>query len=148
MKIKSIKAAETTDIRHRILRTGQPIKTCFYPGDNAQDTFHLGVFENNMLVSIGSFYSENQPALPYATQCRFRGIATLPEYRNRGFAEAVIKSAIERLKTKGVEAIWCNARTSALGLYKKLGFKIVSDEFVIEGIGPHLVMTLRLDTFL
>ena len=144
MEIKSIKAAETMGIRHRILRAGQPIEHCIYPHDNNEDTFHLGVFEKNNLISIGSFYSEKQSDLPYATQCRFRGIATLPEYRNRGLATAIIEFAIDRLKTAGVEAIWCNARTSALGLYKKLGFDAVSDEFEIEGIGPHLVMMLRI----
>jgi GNAT superfamily N-acetyltransferase len=144
MTIKDINASGTTAIRHQILRAGQPIETCFYPDDNSDETFHLGVFEKGRLVSIGSFYQQNLPDLPVANQYRFRGIATLPNFRNRGFAAAMINFAIKRLKTKGVEAIWCNARTSALGLYKKLGFKIVSDEFDIEGIGLHVVMMLRI----
>jgi predicted GNAT family N-acyltransferase len=144
MTIKEINASDTTAIRHQILRTGQPIETCFYPGDNDSNTFHLGVFEKDRLVSIASFYKENQSDIPLTVQYRFRGIATLPPFRNRGFAAAMINSAIKKLKTKNVEVIWCNARTSALGLYKKLGFKIVSDEFEIEGIGAHVVMRKRI----
>lgn len=144
MVIKSIESSQTTSIRHQILRAGQPIETCFYPTDNAKETFHLGVFVDDNLVSIGSFYIEKQNDLNYSTQCRFRGIATLPEYRNQGYAYALIEFAINKIKPMGVEVIWCNARTSALGLYKKMGMKIVSEEFEIEGIGPHLVMALEL----
>ena len=144
MVIKSIESGQTTNIRHQILRSGQPIETCYYPNDNAPGTFHLGAFIDDKLVAIGSFYTEKQPDLNYSKQCRFRGIATIPEYRNRGYAYAMIEFAINKIKPKGVEVIWCNARTSALGLYKKLGMKVVSDEFEIEGIGPHLVMALEL----
>ena len=142
MIIKEIRASDTTAIRHQILRAGQPVETCFYPGDDATGTFHLGVYKNGQLVSIGSFYAEQQPDLSFASQYRFRGIATLPIHRNKGYAAALIKFAIERLITKGVAVIWCNARISALGLYKNLGFEIVSDEFEIAGIGPHVVMAL------
>lgn len=144
MIIKSIEPNQTTKIRHQVLRIGQPIETCFYPNDNAPGAFHLGVFVDDKLVAIGSFYAEKQPDLNYSNQCRFRGIATLPKYRNRGYAIALIAFAINKIKPLGVAVIWCNARTSALGLYKKLGFKVVSDEFEIEGIGPHLVMALEL----
>ena len=140
MIIKTIESKQTTEIRHKVLRIGQPIETCYYPNDIAPGAFHLGVFVNDELVAIGSFYAENQPDLNYSTQCRFRGIATLPEHRNQGYAYALIEFAINKIKPLGVKAIWCNARTSALGLYKKLGMKVVSDEFEIEGIGPHLVM--------
>jgi len=144
MIIKKIDSSQTTSIRHQILRAGQPIETCYYPNDNAPGTFHLGVFIDDELVAIGSFYAENQSDVNYSTQCRFRGIATIPEYRNQGYAYALIEKAIDKIKPLGVEVIWCNARTSALGLYKKLGMKVVSDEFEIEGIGPHLVMALKL----
>jgi len=146
MTIREIKPSDTTAIRHQILRAGQPVETCLYPGDNDSNTFHLGVFENDKLVAIGSFYSENQSELSYDTQYRFRGIATLPPFRNRGFAAAMIRFAIARLKSKNVDAIWCNARTSALGLYQKLGFDAVSEQFEIEGIGPHVVMALRISS--
>ena len=144
MIIKTIESSQTTSIRHQILRTGQPIETCFYPNDNAPETFHLGVFIDDDLVAIGSFYAEKQADLNFTTQCRFRGVATLPAYRNQGYAYALIEFAIEKIKPLGYEVIWCNARTSALGLYKKLGMKVVSEEFEIEGIGPHLVMALEL----
>lgn len=144
MIIKTIESSQTTSIRHQILRSGQPIETCFYPNDNSPEAFHLGVFIDDKLVAIGSFYSELKPELNYKTQCRFRGIATLPEYRNQGYAYDIIEFAIDKIKALCVEVIWCNARTSALGLYKKLGMKVVSKEFEIEGIGPHLVMALEL----
>ncbi|MEO0512429.1 MAG: GNAT family N-acetyltransferase [Planctomycetota bacterium] len=38
------------------------------------------------------------------------------------------------------DGIWCNARVSAAAFYERCGFRAVSGEFEIKGIGPHLVM--------
>ncbi len=32
---------------------------------------------------------------------------------------------------------WCNARSTAIRFYEKNGWRIVSDEFIIEKYGPH-----------
>jgi predicted GNAT family N-acyltransferase len=36
--------------------------------------------------------------------------------------------------------IWCNARVSAMGFYRKAGWTVESEEFEIEGVGPHVRM--------
>jgi predicted GNAT family N-acyltransferase len=40
--------------------------------------------------------------------------------------------------------VWCNARVRARSLYERAGFTVVSEEFDVPEIGPHLVMECRL----
>ncbi len=52
-------------------------------------------------------------------------VTILPEYRNNGYAKVLIKSCIEYLKSTGMQKIMIDVKadnSSALGLYKKLGF--------------------------
>ena len=75
---------------------------------------------------------------------RFRGMATHPDARKKGFASAMLKRSFEVLKQKGSDLVWCNARVVAVSLYEALGMKIASDEFDIPNIGPHYVMMKEL----
>ncbi|MCW3019870.1 MAG: family N-acetyltransferase, partial [Solirubrobacterales bacterium] len=43
----------------------------------------------------------------------------------------------------GAQRIWCNARTPARRFYERAGFGVISEEFELPMIGPHLVMELR-----
>ena len=40
--------------------------------------------------------------------------------------------------------IWCNARSGVVCYYAAHGFRSVGDEFIIEGIGSHVVMVRAL----
>ncbi|MDQ6777225.1 MAG: hypothetical protein M3071_13635 [Actinomycetota bacterium] len=44
---------------------------------------------------------------------------------------------------EGARRLWCNARTPARSLYERAGFDLISDEFDLPGIGPHVVMELH-----
>lgn len=41
--------------------------------------------------------------------------------------------------------VWCNARTSAIGFYEKLGWQVVSEPFDVLTAGPHVKMVLEHD---
>jgi ribosomal protein S18 acetylase RimI-like enzyme len=56
-----------------------------------------------------------------------------------------MNTAYSLLKERGVSYLWCNARTSAIGFYEKLGMKVISEEFEIPVIGPHKVMIRHLN---
>ena len=80
--IKLIHSEDTYSIRHKVLRPNQTINDCKYDSDEDEDTFHLGAFKDDQLISIGSFYLESHPELPGKDQYRLRGMATLKEFRN------------------------------------------------------------------
>lgn len=147
MQIRPISAAETRPLRADILRPGQPPESLVYPGDDAPDSFHAGAFLGGVLVGIASVYPEplpiDLPDLAPNSAFRLRGMATRPELQGQGLGRAVLEGCLTHVRDAGAEVLWCNARTGALGFYRRLGFETVGDKFEIEGIGPHYVMWRR-----
>ena len=76
---------------------------------------------------------------------QLRGMATHPRFNGKGYGKALIDFAIEYLKEYNTDYLWCNARSSAAGFYKKIGFETESPEFDIPGIGFHYEMKLNLN---
>lgn len=138
--VKEIAPEMTFDIRHTVLRPHQSLNDCIYNTDFFNDSFHVGLFHKEQLVSIASFNLERHPSINSDKQYHLRAMATLPSYRNMGAGRAVVNYAEERLKLNGFEIIWCNGRTSVQCYYEKLGFKSYGDIFDYPGLGPHIVM--------
>lgn len=146
MEVKQIDAKDTYDLRLKILRPNATIEQCQYPGDTDDLTFHLGAFKDDKLVSVASFYMDNHPTIEADYQFRLRGMATLDDFRGEGMSSSLLRTAFPLIKKNHVNTIWCNARTSAIGFYKKVGFEQIGGEFDIEGIGPHVLMVKNLES--
>ncbi|PSV48298.1 hypothetical protein C9J47_07160 [Photobacterium indicum] len=67
-------------------------------------------------------------------KARLRKFATLLEFQNNGIGTKVIKHIISELKDSSVDYFWCDARTSALGFYEKLGLQKQGIEFKKSGV--------------
>ena len=83
------------------------------------------LYENDQLVGFTSYYMKNF----------FIGIILFvvvkPEFRGKGYAQQLMKSAIEDLKQQGASLITLVTRTtneSAQKLYKRLGFTASYDQ--------------------
>jgi predicted GNAT family N-acyltransferase len=100
---------------------------------------HLGAFDGDRLVGIASLYREDRPGGP-AGGWRLRGMATEPDARGAGFGAALLAGSVEHAAAAGGSEVWCNARMPAVDFYRRAGFAVVSEEFEIDGIGPHVVM--------
>ena len=142
MKIKEITAEQTYELRKIELRKNMSLSSQFR-GDLDEDTFHLGLFINNELVSIVSFMRSDYKEFT-EKQFQLRGMATKENYQGKGFGKMLMTKSEELLKEKEVIIIWCNARIVALDFYKKQGFKIIGKEFDIPQIGGHFVMYKKL----
>jgi GNAT superfamily N-acetyltransferase len=76
---------------------------------------------------------------------QLRGMATDPDFRGAGVGTRLLAHAEAALaKRSDFRQIWCNARSAAVGFYRKQGWTVVSDEFQIPGVGPHYKMTKTL----
>lgn len=141
MNVKQIEAKDTYGIRNVILRPGLPEETCYFNGDHDEHTFHLGAFVEGKLASVASFYFTKNPDIENNYQYQLRGMATLEQFQGHGLSSALLRTAFPIIKNNHVDLLWCNARSGAKGFYEKVGFKTISDEFQIEGVGPHFLMT-------
>ncbi|MET3695815.1 acetyltransferase (GNAT) family protein [Bacillus oleivorans] len=144
LEIREIQAEDTYGIRHQVLRPNQTIEDCKYDGDFDLDTFHVGAFLDEELVSIASFYRESSPGFPEVLQYRLRGMATLEHVRNQKAGSSILHFAERILEKREASLWWCNARVSVSDYYKKLGLHEYGEVFEIEPIGPHKLMYKKL----
>jgi predicted GNAT family N-acyltransferase len=145
IEIRHIETAQTYPLRGAILRPGHPPSESVFPDDDAPETFHLGAFIDEKLLGVATFFPETASFAPQLRAYRLRGMAVAEAAQGSGLGRALIEAAVRQLEARGAEVLWCNARTSASGFYRNLGFETVSDEFEIPGIGPHFVMQKPLE---
>ncbi len=144
MKVLRISARDTYPIRQQMLRPGRPLSECAFQGDDEDQTFHLGAFVENKLVSVASFYFDRHPDIDGPYQYRLRGMATLPDFQRRGLSSELLRMAFPIIKQNQCDILWCNAREAAVPFYEQVGFKKLSEVFDIPGIGPHVLMMKNL----
>jgi predicted GNAT family N-acyltransferase len=140
MEVRPVGPDDVRPLRHSILRAGQSWEDTAYPGDDDPATVHLGAFEDDRLVGIASLYREDRPGAAEGGW-RLRGMATSPDVRGRGGGRALLAACVAHVAANGGGEVWCNARTPAAGFYTAAGFAVLSEEFDIPGIGPHVVMS-------
>lgn len=144
MTIKIINAKELYDLRHQILRPHRPYEDIVYDTDLQKETFHVGAYESDRLVSIASFNQDQLPDMNGTKHFRLRAMATLPAYRRLGLGREVVAFALERLKTKDIDVLWCKGRTTVQAYYESLGFEPFGEVFDYPTIGPHILMVMKL----
>ncbi|WP_174731188.1 GNAT family N-acetyltransferase [Mesobacillus harenae] len=66
-------------------------------------------------------------------------ICVLKDQRNTGAGKAIMEKIEEYAKSEGLSALKLNAQTQAIPFYEKLGYEVVSEEFLDAGI-PHKSM--------
>lgn len=139
-QIKLINSKDTYKVRHSILRTGKPIASCVFDNDDLKTTFHLGLYVNNQIIGICSFFKNNHNMLLQEPQYQLRGMAILKAYQGHGFGHKILDYGENLLREKKVKTVWCNARKSALPFYTKQGYQILGEPFIIVDIGLHYLM--------
>ena len=132
-------------IRHDILWQHKAVHNCGIKPDELDSTFHIGAIDvDGRIVGTSTFIQETNPKFDQKKQYRLRAMATYPSTRGQGLGKAIIQKAIEILKEKEIEILWCDARLKACGFYEKLNFKIKGDIYEVPQIGPHKLMFIKL----
>ena len=142
--VKYISAQETLMLRQLVLRPGYPQHYCNWEGDELESTKHIGAFLDSKCIGILSVFKNMTQTSSSQFQYQLRGMAVHPEHQGQGIGKALIIFIENELKAVKCQFLWCNARRSATTFYKKLGFDIASEEFMIQDVGPHYVMSKNL----
>lgn len=137
MDIREITAAETHDLRHRILWPDRPLD--YVKLEEDETGRHFGVFVDGRIVSVISLFQQ-------ADNARFRKFATDASWQGKGIGSALLQHTIEAAKKAGARGIWCDARSSALPFYQRFGMEAEGDAFYKGGL-PYLVMRRSLETY-
>lgn len=142
--IKEITAQETFIIRQPILRQGKSLEICAFEGDDLETTHHFGLFEDSNLTGIISLFLKTNPIFAENLQAQIRGMAILEAHQKKGFGEALVKHCEDYCASNQFDLIWFNARATAVGFYKKMGYEINGNPFDIPEIGEHYLMYKKL----
>lgn len=142
---KLIQSNLTHKIRLSVLWPHKNISNCFLAEDNLKDTFHVGTFLKNELVSIGTFIYQNNVIFDEnVKQYRLRAMATEKKHQGISMGRKLIIFAKNELIKRKVKLLWCDARKIAIPFYENLGFKSQGEFYNIPKIGPHKLMYLYL----
>ena len=138
IEVKKIKPEETYQIRLEVLRKNINLPYKF-DGDLDENTFHLGVFIDGVLIAVSSFMESKHSNLK-GGQYQLRGMATLNEFQGYGGGKLMMQKAFSLLSKLNIDYLWCNARVVAVKFYEKQGMEIMGDDFDIPLVGKHFVM--------
>jgi GNAT superfamily N-acetyltransferase len=138
IQIKEILAKQTYELRHPLLRKGQPYDSCQLENDNHPQSIHLGAYSSSQLVGILSAMPNCCPDYNDQIAFQLRAMAVHPEFQRRKIASQLIQNIVRRLKEDSkVENIWLNSRVNANALYLNNGFQAIGTPFEIKPIGVH-----------
>ncbi|MEU6115162.1 GNAT family N-acetyltransferase [Streptomyces sp. NPDC047117] len=146
MQIRTAPApvAEIFDLRRSVLRPGLPADAAVYPEDSDPGVFHMAAYDGDTVAACATFFPDPVPGEEDVPAYRFRGMASAPEVRGRGFGAAVLRAGIEEAARRGAAYVWCNGRVVARGFYERMGFTTDGETFEIVPSGAHHRFVLKI----
>lgn len=140
MIIKAIETPEEKQLAYDV-RT-----TVFVHEQNVPPEVEIDEFDEEALHLIG--YENDMPIA--ASRVRFvdqygklERICVLKNQRGKSYGAELIRTMEDVIRKEGYEKSKLNAQTHAIDFYQRLGYDIVSGEFMDAGI-PHVTMTKTL----
>ena len=125
-------------VRSEVFVTGQK---CLYVDPDGRDFGSVQVFASKGERIIGCLRIYGKEA----GVVQIGRVAVIESLRGSGIGRMMMRQAISYVTENSTdEKIYLEAQTYAIGFYEKLGFKVISDEFLDEGI-PHKGMELLIE---
>ena len=140
MEIREVGSQDTLELRLMVLRPNGSLADCTFPGDDDAFTKHYGAFVENSLFGIVSIYPREHADFS-GVGFQIRAMATLPQARGKGAGSRLLKAAEVYAFENDADYVWANARISAMEFYRKSEYTIDDNEFHIEGVGPHVIVS-------
>lgn len=115
---------KTLQIRQEVMYPDKDLDFVKLPNDG--NGLHIGVFENEELVSVMSLFLHGRDV-------QFRKLATIVQHQRKGYASALMQWLVEYANDVKLDRLWCNARVDATSFYKKFGYVETSETFENNG---------------
>lgn len=143
MNIKAVPFSDLSNLDlYKILQLREKVfvleQTCLYQDlDNIdQGAWHVFATENDTVVAYARVFVKNTEE----NIVQIGRVVTEMDYRRKNIGTEIMNAAITVAYEKlNAQQIYLEAQTYAIPFYSRLGFKIVSEEFLEDGI-PHVKM--------
>lgn len=151
--VEQVSSPVTWLLRQQLLHPTRPVRDMALPGDDDASSAHFAAYDVSgpagsldEICGVASVLRAEEPeAAGVPAQWRLRAFATLERVRGQGVGRALLARVVDHVgrtaglgSTDGDTDLWANARLPALGFYLAEGFEVMSAEFVVEGVGPHI----------
>ncbi|HEX4427725.1 MAG TPA: GNAT family N-acetyltransferase [Frankiaceae bacterium] len=136
--VEQVRPEITYALRREVLRPGKSWDELALPGDREHSTGHFAAYLEHEVVGVATVFEEPEADGPGVW--RLRGMAVDPAVRGQGVGSAIVERVRDFVTRSGGGLLWCNARVSAEGFYRSLGFVAVSEPWDDPEIGPHVRM--------
>ncbi len=124
--IRPIAAEQTWRLRRDTLNPGKPLPTALDPRDTIEGSCHLGWFENECLLGVGTVSRIPLPLEPDAIAWFVRGMSVVQGQRSRGIGGKILDALIAYAAGRDPGGLaWCHARLPAESFYIRHGFKLL-----------------------
>ena len=143
-ELKKVKANKLLSIRAEVLRNNTEIKNCNFPGDNDDESIHIGAYKNNNLIGGVSLFKEKTEHKNLKKSYQLRGMCVLGIYQNKGLGKKMLDKIEKLCMLQGGLNIWMNSRKKAVNFYLKSNYIDSGISYEIEGIGVHNFLYKRL----
>jgi GNAT superfamily N-acetyltransferase len=143
IEVRDVAVDETVALRTRVLRDHLPGREARAASDELPSTWHLGAFRGADLLGVVTGFPEDAPGRPGIAAQRFRFMAVEPTEQGTGVGTALMTAVVERARARGDRLLWAHGRDSALDFYRRLGFRVVGEQF-LESELPHHTVVLEL----
>jgi GNAT superfamily N-acetyltransferase len=131
------------DLRRRVLRAGRAdaVVADARDDDDGAARHYAGLLEGEV-VACASLYPSAPREGGAAPAWQLRFMATDESVRGLGYGAAVLAAAEADLVELGAREVWANGRDSALGFYRRLGWRVLegSAHLSAETQLPHHVI--------
>ena len=129
---------QAADLRHRVLYAPHGVDRSLDFDDAAFGTLHVVVQSTGRVVGYGRLQRQGP-------QMQIRHLCVDPGAQGSGLGTLILSSLVERARKDGAKKLFLNARFTALGLYRRVGFREVGAIFHTENMAvPHKRMELDL----
>lgn len=147
VQISPIAAEDTYKLRHEVLWPNASLQEVQLAVDHV--SIHLGAFATQQedslekrtpigVITIHVSRSEDKSTSPEPSsetlEAQFRKLAVAPEWQCLGIGSKLVEQASVVASDAGAHLLWCDARTSALSFYERLGMQTEGSSFMRKGV--------------
>ncbi len=146
--VREVPPRATRALRREVLRPGARLDEALQD-DEAPGARGFAAFTDDAVPIACGLVLPAAPPAPLRARVgrdlgfRLRGMATVPEHRGEGAGTLVLAACMDYVAEAGGGLLWCHARVPARSLYERAGFAVEGEPFEEPGIGPHLLMWVR-----
>jgi GNAT superfamily N-acetyltransferase len=124
--IREIAAEQTWLMRRDALNPSKALPTVLDPRDTVEGARHLGWFEGDRLLGVGTISRHPLPLEPDAIAWFVRGMSVVEGYRSSGIGGQILEALLAYAAGSDPGGLaWCHARIPAESFYRRHGFRLL-----------------------